>query len=90
MWIIPGPEEVPGLPVDTYKSKISAVHVVAKGRQGLDAANTVQVRLSVMRDCRVTCKLTALMQQSHATLNMQIPCKQDAACIAASQIPAGC
>ena len=44
-----GSEEVPGLPADLYKAKISAMHVVAKGRQGLDAANTVQVRLECSR-----------------------------------------
>ena len=34
---------MPGVPADAYKAKISAVHVVAKGRQGVEAANSVQV-----------------------------------------------
>jgi hypothetical protein len=48
MWVSPGPEDVPGLPAELYKAKSSAVHVVAKGRQNSDAANTVQVRLSIV------------------------------------------
>ena len=39
-----GADDMPRIPTATYKAKISAVHVVAKGRQGVEAANSVQVR----------------------------------------------
>ena len=35
---------MPGVPADAYKAKASALHVVAKGRQDANAANSVQVR----------------------------------------------
>ncbi len=34
---------MPGVPADAFKAKVSAVHIVAKGRQGDEAANSVQV-----------------------------------------------
>ncbi len=41
-----GANDMPGVPGDAFKAKVSAVHVVAKGRQGAEAANSVQARYS--------------------------------------------
>ena len=38
-----GLEDMPGVPAAVAKSKASAVHIVAKGRQDVAAANSVQV-----------------------------------------------
>ena len=46
-----GAHDMPGVPVDAFKAKVSAVHVVAKGRQGVDAANSVQVRTLSLKRC---------------------------------------
>ena len=60
---------MPGLLAELYAAKISAMHVVAKGRQSPDAANTVQVRVKIE-----TAAWSALAASDSTEASCRTPC----------------